>query len=281
MFEGEGAQSRAVGTAGIHGYALATVSSGILFARARGADGTTGAFDLNVTLAGDVNGDHQVDAQDLDVIRSLRGIRAGQTGYLAAADVNHNGVIGIGDLQLAKRNVGRTATVGPITADQFLFANSGPRFAQFNSKLPGISLVINGVNDSTTPIAAGSFSWAVSNGGTGLPSKSDLGVLAPTGADSPLLFKAVVMGTLFPDATLFAGRIGIGTAAKPKLEWDMNNVLVTSYSISGNQGNGTQLEDAFTLSFTKLKVTYTPSLPNGRPGTPVSAGFDFTTGKGF
>jgi type VI secretion system secreted protein Hcp len=281
MFEGEGAQSRAVGVAGIHGYALATVTSGVAFARAGGARGSVGGFDVNVTLAGDVNGDHQVDAQDLDMIRALRGVRAGEPGYLAAADVNHNGVIGVGDLQLAARNVGKTATVGPITADQFLFADSGPRYAQFNSQLPGISLVINGINDSTTPIAAEAFSWGVSNGGTGLPTKSDLAVLAPTGADSPLLFKAVVMGTHFPDATLFAGRIGTGAAAKPKLEWDMNDVLVTSYTIGGNQGNGTHLEDSFTLSFTQLRVKYTPTLPNGRPGTPVSAGYDFSSGKGL
>jgi len=273
VFEGEGAGSRAVGLAGAHGFALARLGSGIAFARAAGS---TGAFDVTVTVAGDVNGDHQVDAADLDVIRSLRGVRAGQAGYVPTADVNHNGVIGLGDLRLAGWNLGRTATVGPVTADQFLFANSGPRFAQFNPKtMPGISLVINGINDSNTPIVADAFSWGVSNPEGGLPTKSDLAVTAPTGVASPLLFRAVATGTSFTDATLFAGRIGIGAGARPKLEWDMSNVLVTSYEISGSQGGGTHLEDAFTLNFTKLTVTYTPVRPDGRIGTPVSATFDF------
>jgi type VI protein secretion system component Hcp len=265
------------------------VQSGFLFARAAGAGGSTGAFDVTVTLAGDVNGDHQVDSQDLETIQSLRGVRAGQPGYLAAADVNHNGIIGAGDLRLAKRNVGQTATVGPITADQFLFATSGPRVAQFNPKtMSGVSLVIDGINDSNTPISADTFSWEVVNvttggtggGGVGKAVETDLQVTAPTSAVSPLLFKAVTLGTAAESATLFAGRIGAGLAAKPKLEWDMSNVRVTSYAINGNQGGGTHLEDAFSLNFTKLTVKYTPTLPNGRPGDPVSATFDFATNTG-
>jgi type VI protein secretion system component Hcp len=281
MFEGEGAQSRAVGAAGGHGFALATVTSGFLFARARGAGGSTGAFDVNVTLAGDVNGDHQVDAQDLDLIRSLRGVRRGQPGYLAAADVNHNGVIGSGDLQLAERNLGRTATVGPITADQFLFAGRGPRLIQFNpTTMSGISLVIDGINDSTTPIHVDSFAWSVQHNPGGPPTKSDLQVTAPTGVDSPLLFKAAVTGSTAATAALFVGRVGSGKAAKPKLEWDMDTVQVTSYQTGGSQ-HPSFLEDAFSLSFTKLKVTYTPTLPTGQPGSPVSVGFNFLTGQLF
>ena len=279
LFAGEGAQARALGGGG-HGFALRRVGSGIHFANVRGAANTTGAFDLTVTLAGDVNGDHQVDGQDLDVIRSLRGVRAGQDGYVAAADVNHNGVIGPRDLRLAGWNLGRTATVGAVTADQFLFANSGPRFAQFNPRtMSGISLVINGINDASTPIDVDGFSWYVSNPSGGMPTKSDLAAYAPTSAVSPLLFKAVVAGTKFADATLFAGRVGTGTAARPRLEWDMNNVLVSSYSISGTPDHGTRLEDSFTLNFTRLKVTYTPTLPTGRPGTPVSAAYDFEKGQ--
>lgn len=275
VFEGEGPHARAVGTAGGHGFALAAVDGGIHFARVTGAAGTTGAFDVVVTLAGDVTGDHQVDAQDLDTIRSLRGVRVGQNGYLPAADVNHNGVIGAGDLQLAARNVGRTATVGDITADQFLFASGGPRFAQFNPKtMNGISLVINGINDEQTPIAADGFSWGVTNTG-GRVSAADLQVVAPTSAASPLLFKAVATGRSFADATLFAGRVG----TKPKLEWDMSDVLVSSYAIGGSGGHGVSLEDSFSLNFTKLTVKYTPTLPTGRPGTTVSASFDFATGQ--
>jgi type VI protein secretion system component Hcp len=286
VYAGPGAQGAARGTVE-PGFALKAVSRGAFFARVAGASGSTGGFDVSVKLAGDVTGDQQVDNTDVDAIRGLAGRREGQDGFDAAADVNHNGIIGPGDLRLARWNLGRTAAVGPMTAEAFLFASSdvlqhGPRFAQFNPKtMPGISLVINGINDSATPIQVDTFGWTVQLNPGGFPIKTDLRVTAPTGADSPLLFKAVTLGTAFADATLFAGRIGTGSSAKPKLEWDLNTVGVSSYSINGNQGNGTHLEDAFSLIFSKLRVTYTPTLPNGRPGDPVSAGFDFATGQGF
>jgi len=274
VFEGEGAQSRAVGLAGAHGFALGRFGNGIAFARTAAAAGSTGDFDVTVTLAGDINGDHQVNAQDLDVIRSLRGVRAGQDGYMAAADVNHNGVIGLGDLHLAQWNLGRSATVGDVTADPFLLANNGPRFAQFNpSTMTGISLVINGINDSLTPISVDSFSWGIQHPPTGGPINNDLTVTSKVSASSPRLFLGAAMGTPFSDATLFVGRAGSGKSALPRLEWDLSNVLISSDQINGS-GKDVP-EESFSLNFTKIKFTYTPTLPNGRVGKPVSAEFDF------
>jgi type VI protein secretion system component Hcp len=276
VFEGEGPHSKALGSGGNHGFALESVSSGIHFAKVVGAQGSTGAFDVTVRLAGDINGDSQVDEQDLDVIRSLHGVRAGQDGYVEAADVDHNGVITLRDLHLAERNLGRTATVGDITADQFLFSNAGPRFAQFNAKtMPGISLVINGINDSLTPISVESFSWSLQHPPTGGPVKDDLSVTSKVGTQSPRLFLAAALGTPFTDATLFMGRAGGGKSAKPRLEWDMSNVLISSYLIDGSNDAKLVSDERFSLNFTKLRVTYTPTLPNGAPGAPVSAEFDF------
>src|SRR5215218_8781315 len=64
-FAGDGAHAGPT-RAGGPGYTLRGVSSGMIFARTAAAAGTTGAFDLSVGLAGDVNGDHQVNAQDID-----------------------------------------------------------------------------------------------------------------------------------------------------------------------------------------------------------------------
>src|SRR5262249_24550646 len=107
IFAGEGAHA---GTrlANGPGYALRGGVPGPFFARTAAADGTTGAFDVAVGLAGDVNGDLQVDARDIDAIRGLRGTRVGDDGFMPAADVNHNGMIGLLDLRLARHNFGAT-----------------------------------------------------------------------------------------------------------------------------------------------------------------------------
>src|SRR5689334_10500972 len=136
-----------------------------------------------------------------------------------------------------------------------------------------VALVINGINDSQTPISVDSFSWNLQHPPTGGPINNDLSVTSKIGIHPPRILLAAAMGTPFTDATLFMGRAGGGKSAMPRLEWDMSNVLVTSYQINGS-GNDVP-EERFSLSFTKLKVTYTPTLPNGKVGTPVSAEFDF------
>jgi len=289
VFAGEGPGAKSLGPAGGHGFALRSVSGGIHFAKATGAERTTGAFDVTVSLAGDVNGDHQVDAQDVDVIRSLGGRRAGQNGFVPAADVNHNGIIGDGDLRLVKWNLGRSAVVGPLTASQFLFAdtNAATRGYNYDPKtMSGISLTVDAlapnVADSLHPIDVDGFVWSVQKPSGQLPVKIDLQMAMRTNAASPLLFKAVVNGTPIAQANLFAGRSGKGANEKPRLQWEMQDVHVTMYETSGGIQNGsTKLEEIVDLSFDRLRITYFPQRPNGSAGAPVSYGWDFVLNTEF
>src|SRR5262249_11131679 len=72
-----------------------------------GADrGTPGAYQLDVFLVGDVNGDFRVDRHDLKLIRSAMRARSARSHAESAADVDHDGHVGPRDLSLARLNRG-------------------------------------------------------------------------------------------------------------------------------------------------------------------------------
>ena len=72
-----------------------------------------GPVGIDVYLVGDVNGNNHVGALDLALIRSLRGVRQGQSGYSRSADVNGDGVINGRDWQLARSNLGVSTRCAP------------------------------------------------------------------------------------------------------------------------------------------------------------------------
>ena len=76
--------------------------------------GVTGSFRVDVSLVGDVNGDHRVGFADLDLIRSHRGRPAGKTSGLIRFDLNHDGRIGPKDTRLARQNLGAETGVRPF-----------------------------------------------------------------------------------------------------------------------------------------------------------------------
>ena len=96
------------------GVTLALVGAGkysVVSASGRGA----GAFQVDVSLVGDINGDFRVGSSDLSFIRSLWGTHRGRPAYLVAADANHDGVIGPKDSRLAARNLGVTTQLRPLS----------------------------------------------------------------------------------------------------------------------------------------------------------------------
>ena len=79
-------------------YSLVELGAGTYAVRIT-ANGHAGqSYSLAVSLAGATSSGFQVGPQDLATIRSVEGQRRGAPGYLAAADVNHDGRIGPVDL---------------------------------------------------------------------------------------------------------------------------------------------------------------------------------------
>ncbi|MCA9140961.1 MAG: putative Ig domain-containing protein, partial [Planctomycetales bacterium] len=73
----------------------------------RGATSTDGgAYRLRVDIAGDINGDATVDGTDSALLDAAIGSVSGDFRYLAAADLDANGVIDASDRQILARNFG-------------------------------------------------------------------------------------------------------------------------------------------------------------------------------
>jgi hypothetical protein len=95
--------------------ALARMTAGTFVVSVGGERGTGGTYQLDVFLAGDVQGDFQVTRRDLHTIHSLFGVRRRSVHYIPGADVNGNGRIGPRDWQWARRNLGAGTTVRPLS----------------------------------------------------------------------------------------------------------------------------------------------------------------------
>src|SRR5215468_6668329 len=125
-----------------------------------------------------------------------------------------------------------------------------------------------------------SWSWGVVNerapgsgggGGAGRASFQDFHFLARISKASPQLFLSCATGSHHKSATLSGRRSG-DKSAGDFLKYKLTDVLVTSVEHSGS-GSDLPVEQ-FSLAYSRFEITFTPSRPDGSPGTPVSAGFD-------
>ncbi len=92
---------------------------------AAASGGTSGAYSLQIMIAGDANQDGAVDGADGTLVASLIGTNAGQPGYLAAADGNDDGTIGAADVQLIAANYGFSPTKPPLAQAATVLTHSG------------------------------------------------------------------------------------------------------------------------------------------------------------
>ncbi|WP_165074757.1 dockerin type I domain-containing protein [Paludisphaera rhizosphaerae] len=92
---------------------IVSVGPGALTIQPTAQNGTTGGYDVNVSLAGDVNGDFKVDRTDLAAIRSAIGVNGPADTVLAGTDVDGDGVTTLRDWRLAFRNLGASTSYRP------------------------------------------------------------------------------------------------------------------------------------------------------------------------
>ncbi len=57
---------------------------------------------------------------------------------------------------------------------------------------------------------------------------------------------------------------------------ELENVLVSSYSLSSG---GDRPSESISLNFSKIIVSYIPIDDTGKPGAPITTGYDLATGK--
>lgn len=105
---------------------IASVRPGPLTIRPQGQGGSEGDFALDVSLAGDVDGNFRVDNRDLKAIRNALGRPADAPGVAAGADVNGDGRVGPLDLVLAIGNRGAATSLRPAEMTAGLAPGSDP-----------------------------------------------------------------------------------------------------------------------------------------------------------
>lgn len=81
----------------------------------RPINGTIGDFNVDLTLAGDTDGNGAVDQTDLDRVLAAYGSREGEANFDAAADLNNDGRVGDIDRRDARHNLGARITFTPTT----------------------------------------------------------------------------------------------------------------------------------------------------------------------
>ncbi len=81
-----------------------------------GAHGSTGSYQVETTLAGDVNGDGTVNFADLQAFAPSYMSQQGEPKYNPAADFNQNGVINLYDAKALLHNMAPLTPKLPLTA---------------------------------------------------------------------------------------------------------------------------------------------------------------------
>jgi type VI secretion system secreted protein Hcp len=115
-------------------------------------------------------------------------------------------------------------------------------------------------------------------GGTGKAVCGEVTITKRIDSTSPIFLGKVLSGsrTDGPVTITFAKSAQEATFYTVKLR----NVFVTSITQSDDPGPG-KITETIILSATQFLFTYTPQLPNGGVGTPVTFGFDCALNKTF
>lgn len=125
-----------------------------------------------------------------------------------------------------------------------------------------------------------SFSWALDQsgssgggggGGAGKPDFHDFSFAMPMSKASPKLFLACASGQRLAEATLTVRRAGI--SALDFLTYKLTDCAVTTYQEAGSNGDNVP-NDAFTLNFSKIEVSYKEQDAKGTLGAETKAGWD-------
>lgn len=119
------------------------------------------------------------------------------------------------------------------------------------------------------------WSWGASNsgtthvgsgGGAGVPKVQDISVTKYIDRSSPTLLLNTMNGKQIASGELVVRKAGEKPLVYLKIE--MKNILITSLSTGGNDGED-RLTENVSLNFGSYRLTYTPQNIDGSAGTPV------------
>ena len=133
------------------------------------------------------------------------------------------------------------------------------------------------------------WSWGLSQsgtmhtstgGGSGKVSVQDVSLTKYVDMSSNDIIKALSSGEHVPTALLTVRKAG---GAKPVVYYyiEFEDVIVTSYTISGNADGLDQLTESFSINFARFRITYTRQNEKGGESGKSSAGWNIPKHVGF
>ena len=156
--------------------------------------------------------------------------------------------------------------------------------------VPDIYLKLDGINGEAQDskhkdwIEVQSFSWGLSNSGTGAvgagsgASKAnlhDLSIQKYADKSTPNLFKFCALGKHIATGKLSVRKAG-GDDPVEYLKYDLTEVFISSFQQGGSDGGGIATESV-ALNFAKIKLTYTPQKADGSPDTDIPVWYNAKT----
>jgi hypothetical protein len=125
---------------------------------------TSGNFLLGFYLPGDANGDGTVNATDLQLVKSLKGVKASSSNYNFNADVNRDGRIGPIDTSFTQQNMGVSTNISPVVQANVdtstVITTSGtevstiPTASYTGTASPGATITYANTNDNNATTTA-------------------------------------------------------------------------------------------------------------------------------
>jgi type VI secretion system secreted protein Hcp len=114
-------------------------------------------------------------------------------------------------------------------------------------------------------------------GGAGKVTMQDVHVVARLSKASPALMLACAQGKHLKEAVLTARRPG--PAKQDYLVVRFEDVVITSYNVSGSEAAGGPPTDQVSFAFARIRLEYRPQKQDGSLGPAVKAGWDAKQNK--
>ncbi len=132
-----------------------------------------------------------------------------------------------------------------------------------------------------------SFSWGASQtgtmsygggGGAGKVDMHDFHCVKQVDKASPVLFNCCATGEHLKKAVLTCRKAG--KEAQEYMKWTFNDLLVSSYNLSGSNGGPIAMEQ-ISMNFTKIQLDYAPQKADGSLEGYTTKGYDVKANKAF
>jgi type VI secretion system secreted protein Hcp len=143
----------------------------------------------------------------------------------------------------------------------------------FEGQIEVYSFSFGGSNPSTVGSAAG-------GGGAGKATINSFSIMKKTESSSVPLFQQMCVGKHFATGTVTLNKAsGDKTTPLPFIKYEFTTIFIDSIQWSGSTGGDDSPTESVSMSFGKVKMTYTPQKADGSPGTPQVASYDITKGE--